>query len=885
MMYPSAHTETPIFPQFIATCFSEDGVKYALPLIETHNHKGERKYADTKSCLTKEQYKTFHEKKIVKVDGEWYRNQIKWELCSHIELSLRANEDVYCIDIDDPNMRWDDIPSILRDCPYTKSRNKKLPHFIFRLGGVDNEKIKHKFKGGFGSNNCMFGGWKTQEGDSKIDFLASHLWERKDACIYNWDFGMLPFIEWDDIKSWVRPDERNKVNEFGIGKGDIRSYVQPVAESDDEGSTTGESSVDEEPKSKPQPKPKVVKNTLLVAASSPIIDANKDSQKWIDYTNIIITNYKNKKWYGNWYKLQLATFNIGISWDTFNQVMKNGSDYDADKNKATWDNNNANHDKKVGWATIKRMARECDPAKAKELDRKYSSQDLINTPFSSGMIADYFAELYGDKFIYSNEALYCYNGIYWEKGDKKNSRLVQFVDIDYFRELTEYVNKKKYYYNKMKEEEKDNADTWNKRYDAAMTFEKNIQQLRSAKQREYVVKDILMKITNNDIEFDKSPYLFAFENKIYDLEKGEFKNPDAEDYISITTGYDFDENYDIGRVETLNRLFVDIFPDVEVRNYYLNILSTGLCGVQIEHLFVASGVGGNGKSVSNSLMLKMLGGYGYKLPSSILLQELKTGANPEVANLDKKRFVLTQEPNSRRRICASTVKELTGDKTLNSRGLYSSKCEISLNLTLVMECNDNPPLDEVGDGMARRLRKIPFDSRCVSQETFDKLDDKTNIFVADPYFKSDEFQETHRQALFMIMKEQYAIFKANKNVINKQPDICRKVTDDYLACNDDIFGWFSSKFEKTGGMEILYVCDVFDKFKTSEFYYTLSKNDQRKYNKKGFEEKVQKNLFLRSDFKARDAYIGKVQLKKTALVGWVKKNETEVVEDEEFVDE
>jgi hypothetical protein len=49
--------------------------------------------------------------------------------------------------------------------------------------------------------------------------------------------------------------------------------------------------------------------------------------------------------------------------------------------------------------------------------------------------------------------------------------------------------------------------------------------------------------------------------------------------------------------------------------------------------------------------------YGYKLPSNVLLQEIKSGANPEIANLHLKRFVLCQEPQTSKRICCSTLKE------------------------------------------------------------------------------------------------------------------------------------------------------------------------------------------------------------------------------------
>ena len=48
---------------------------------------------------------------------------------------------------------------------------------------------------------------------------------------------------------------------------------------------------------------------------------------------------------------------------------------------------------------------------------------------------------------------------------------------------------------------------------------KFISSLRNISTREKLIKDIINKITNNDVKFDENPYLFAFENKIYDLKQ------------------------------------------------------------------------------------------------------------------------------------------------------------------------------------------------------------------------------------------------------------------------------------------------------------------------------------------------------------------------------
>ena len=54
------------------------------------------------------------------------------------------------------------------------------------------------------------------------------------------------------------------------------------------------------------------------------------------------------------------------------------------------------------------------------------------------------------------------------------------------------------------------------------------------------------------------------------------------------------------------------------------------------------------------------------MPSTLLMSPIKDGANPQVTNLNKKWFTLTQEPDKNQSICSSTMKELKGDDSINT---------------------------------------------------------------------------------------------------------------------------------------------------------------------------------------------------------------------------
>ena len=222
----------------------------------------------------------------------------------------------------------------------------------------------------------------------------------------------------------------------------------------------------------------------------------------------------------------------------------------------------------------------------------------------------------------------------------------------------------------------------------------------------------------------------------------------------MTADYDFDIHYPKNYVSELDDIINTIFPNPDIKKYYLTALSTGMYGEHVEKLFVANGSGGNGKGLINSLMMEGVGSYGYRLPSTILLQPIKEGANPAVANMHKKRFVLSQEPDGKSRICSSTMKEMTGDSSINCRTLYSSETNTKLNLSFFLECNDLPKMDEVNDGILRRTEVIPFVSRFVDESTFNNFSENERkerfIYKGNTYYKTDEFKLKYKQALMMI---------------------------------------------------------------------------------------------------------------------------------------
>ncbi len=495
---------------------------------------------------------------------------------------------------------------------------------------------------------------------------------------------------------------------------------------------------------------------------------------------------------------------------------------------------------------------------------------IMSDDFCSGKFSEYFYHKYLDKFVYNHEKLYIYTGVYWKEESK--SYLHNFIDRDIYIELTKNSTEQI-----TKLSESHSKETNEKRIQIHTSFLKKLQKLRKITFRRDCVADILNKITNNDIIWNSSPFLFAFNNKIFDIKNNKFIQPYFNQYINLTTGYDYNDNQENKEEnkKELDTLLIQIFPNENVRDYYLMALCSGLYGQQQEYIYICNGAGGNGKSLLNSLALNMLGEYAYKLPSQVLLSEIKAdGANPQLANMNNKRFILCQEPSSKRRINSSTLKEITGDKTINSRGLYSSNCTVNLKNTLFMECNELPLIDEVNDAINRRIRVIPFISKFVTKDVYDLLEDKDNVFLANPKYKSDSFQIDFRQTLFNLLCKYFQKFQKDDYKIDIIPDDCKQKQSDYLACSDDIYEWFTTIYEKVNNVEEqkelkgLLISDVYQKFILSTLYNNLSKTDKRKYTNKYFSEKIQTNLFLKNFIKARDTRYNNIKYKSPYLINF-----------------
>ena len=258
-----------------------------------------------------------------------------------------------------------------------------------------------------------------------------------------------------------------------------------------------------------------------------------------------------------------------------------------------------------------------------------------------------------------------------------------------------------------------------------LATEQNNNGLRQAQTRRAVVNDLHLSLRNEEIVFDLKGHLLPFKNGVLNLITGEFEIPKKEDYISIFINYEY-HKIENTKDLPLMKVLKQIFPVDEIREYALACSATALIGECIQHIFIQTGCGGNGKGVFNRLLYNALGNsFGINANNALLNEQKTSGSCPAMANLGKKRFVVFKEPDEKRGIVSAVLKELTGGDMITARGHHDSNTEKLNYMSLFIEANTIPKLTTRPDeAEQRRMLIIPFESRFRKEFTKEDIENK-----------------------------------------------------------------------------------------------------------------------------------------------------------------
>lgn len=603
--------------------------------------------------------------------------------------------------------------------------------------------------------------------------------------------------------------------------------------------------------------------TKMMTDPKPIVETPEDNltshqQMLLECGKLLTEEYLDR--YDNWirYVSALANDTEGNNFTIAKILSSYSKYYDLDELKALW--NNIRGGNTIG--TFYYFCKTCDAVEYGKIRSKYNLKKIetkedLNTTTTDEEVALEFLSSNGEDIIYKDDVIYHYNKRYgrWIKDNPKTLGMLQ---SKVRKEVGEYCKG-------MLQECADIlatelSSTEQEHYEE---IEKDMRGLRTkiknTHKSDSVCKMIKQILSCNPpkIEFDMKPHLFSWENITFNLNNGKQVIPDRKDYVCLTTGHDWRDPTEEEMLE-LYKLESSIFPIQEHKDYYRKIMATCLYGINPELFILANGSGGNGKGVWHELMSVALGKYYYNAPCSILLNGHKSGPSPEIANMRGARVILMSEPEQNKRINNSLMKELSGGKAINARLCHSNDTEVRLTGTMIMECNVRPKLgDNTGGGEERRLIDFPFPSSFTNKkEILDKNYPYT--YPANPYYKTVDFQDKYRYAWFKLYLDFIQTLTTDLFTDLEPPKDIKERTQEHIDSSNDFLQELQELIKLEDMTEeyketYIKVKDIFERLKTTHFYQSLSKTEQRHYNIRHLKEHLQTKMPFKAHYKERHA--------------------------------
>lgn len=381
----------------------------------------------------------------------------------------------------------------------------------------------------------------------------------------------------------------------------------------------------------------------------------------------------------------------------------------------------------------------------------------------------------------------------------------------------------------------------------------------------------LYSVNNIENLLDSKKECIAFNDKIYDLNLGDFRNINPDDYITKTTGYNAPIVSNIKIRHKIDKLLSDIFEvdiienDKEAEDYNQNVLdglkdywlittALALFGNKFENFYIHTGKGGNGKGLLSKILSKCLGAYFYTAEQTFMSSKFKQGvANPTLAQLKGIRYLLVVEPDSDNKnngdesvkLNTEFIKMITGGDEIRARDLYCSNINYLPQFTPFLQCNNRPELEKIDGGIKRRLKIIKYCKQFVD------IPNANNKYEAlkDISYK-DKIDLEFYQEFMLLLLETANKYKDTPTI--KEPFIVRNETNQYIDNNDPIKEWVLTHYTHSNNTK--------DKIRTSVvFEKYISDIDNKKITNKKFLELMNNHSYENKIIKGINYYINIIE--------------------------
>lgn len=290
-------------------------------------------------------------------------------------------------------------------------------------------------------------------------------------------------------------------------------------------------------------------------------------------------------------------------------------------------------------------------------------------------------------------------------------------------------------------------------------------------------------------KLDDNPFLIGFDNGVYDLRNGLFRNGCPDDYMSFTTGYDYETNYNQNSpdIVSIEKFIRSIHPADDLRKYVMCFIASILEGGNSDQkMFFWTGSGSNGKGTLIDLLDHTLGDYYGTLPVTLLTVKRKgsSSATPELADKKGKRVLIMQEPDQDDELNVGFLKELTGQDKIMARALYGQPCYYIPQFIPILACNKLPKITFDG-GIDRRTRVVEHTQKFVDEPT------KPNEHPKDPELRG-KLKTWHKPFMWLLLNTYYPIYK--KYGIEKLEPECVKMSTQKYKQDSNVYYEFKEEF-------------------------------------------------------------------------------------------
>lgn len=323
--------------------------------------------------------------------------------------------------------------------------------------------------------------------------------------------------------------------------------------------------------------------------------------------------------------------------------------------------------------------------------------------------------------------------------------------------------------------------------------------LQNTRSQDGIIKALRNKFKhpNTSKLLDQNDYLFVFNNGAFDLKLKKFRSTQLEDYVTMTTGYDF-QKIKKEKFKEVNRDVINnIFINKKTKAFTFEKLSETLIKVnRDEEAIFLVGEGRNGKTLIQNFLEASHGPYWGTLRADILLESgrVTNGDKPTPSLTQKKmcRGVGVSEPRKNAEFNDGMFKELTGGSPLDNRGLGKDPEPYTPGYNLYFFCNSIPILPDT-DRESIQDRVVIIDFPVYFGRPGKGKYDSNNPLHRKiiPELKEKVFQDPqYRLSFFGILL--YYYYKKESNPEPK-PESVKWKTNSYFMDNDSIGKFLAKK--------------------------------------------------------------------------------------------